>query len=149
MCLMQVETKVWVVKDIAFRTSLRITKVRKQIKLNEKYVKKTHHSTQDCTRWHRWGKWMDDFFPTCLLIFQNINMIIDTNRCVCLFVASHLGDLTMCLLQTFRGILERQWSIPSFIFKVSSSLVSRIGSKVFGLKVQLFVWIIIETRSIN
>jgi hypothetical protein len=69
--------------------------------------------------------------------------------CVLFFVASHLGDSTICLLQNFRGIVERQWSISSFIFKVSSSLGSRLGSRVFGLKVQLFVWIIIGIRSNN
>jgi hypothetical protein len=40
MCLMQVETRVWGLKGIPFRTSLWITKVRKQITLNEKYVKR-------------------------------------------------------------------------------------------------------------
>lgn len=83
---MQVETKVWVVKDIAFRTSLRITKVRKQITLNEKYVKRPiiqHMIAPNDT--YEESEWMI-FSPLVYLIFQNMNMIIDTNRCVCVFL---------------------------------------------------------------
>ncbi len=86
MCLMQVETKVWVVKDIAFRTSLQITKVCKQITLNEKYVKRPiiqHRIAPNDT--DEESEWMI-FSPLVYLIFQNMNMIIDTNRCVCVFL---------------------------------------------------------------
>jgi hypothetical protein len=83
---MQVETKVWVVKDIAFRTSLRITKVRKQITLNEKYVKRPiiqHKIAPNDT--DEESEWMI-FSPLAYLIFPSMNMIIDTNRCVCVFL---------------------------------------------------------------
>jgi hypothetical protein len=71
MCLMQVETRVWGLKGYLLGlSSLQITKVCKQITLNEKYVQKTHRSTWDCTKWHRWGKWMDDLFPTLVFNFS-------------------------------------------------------------------------------
>jgi hypothetical protein len=82
---MQVETRVWGLKGIPFRTSLRITKVHKQIILNEKYVKRPiiqHGIAPDDT--DEKSEWMI-CFPLVYLIFQSMNMIIDTYRCVCFF----------------------------------------------------------------